>query len=94
MSQHEDPNGGGTAPRSAALEALVVVGSLILLGFVMWYAVDDARAHGRPLGLGGFVELFFRESLLLGGVVVCVVVGLFLQIWRILKRIAVKRSMR
>jgi hypothetical protein len=40
-------------------------------------AVSYAREIGRPLVVGGFVALFFRESLMLG-IAVLVAVGLVL----------------
>ncbi len=53
----------------------------------MLYAISYGREIGRPLGVIGFLELFFRESLMLAFVMLGVLAMACALLWRLLRRV-------
>jgi hypothetical protein len=87
MPNQDDPNWGRSKPRSANLEILVVVLSLAAIVRGMIEAISYAREIGRPLGVIGLLELFFRESLMLGAFMLGVLAMACALLWRLLRRV-------
>ncbi len=87
MSTQHDPDWGRSKPRSAGAEILVVVLSLAALVWGIVEALSYGREIGRPLGVAGFVELFFRESLMLAFVMLGVVAIACALLWRLVRRV-------
>jgi hypothetical protein len=60
---------------------LVLALAVCVMAWSMFEAVSYAREIGRPLGVVGFLALFFRESIMLGiatlGAVAIVVAWIF-----------------
>ena len=48
------------------MEVLVLAIAVCAVAWSMFEAVSYAREIGRPLGVVGFLESFFRESIMLG----------------------------
>ena len=87
MSRQQDPNWGRSKPHSKSAEFVVLIVAIALMVWAMIDAVSYAREIGRPLGVGGFVALFFRESLMLS-IAVLGAVGLVLAwIYRGIRRL-------
>ena len=87
MSTQDDSDRGRSRPHSAGAEILVVVLSLATMVWVMVEAVSYGREIGRPLGAIGFVELFFRESLMLAFVMLGVFAVACASFWRLVRRV-------
>jgi hypothetical protein len=66
MAGLRDPDWGRSNPRSQGAEFLVLAVAVFVVAWAMLEAVSCAREIGRPLGIVGFLELFFRESIMLG----------------------------
>ncbi len=81
MSSHQDQR-ATTQSRTAGLELLVVIASLCILAWGMAESISYGRELGRPLGVIGFLELWFREVILVGLAVAAVVAYLCLRLWR------------
>ena len=66
---------------------MVLALAICVMAWSMFEAVSYAREIGRPLGVVGFVELFLRESIILGvatlGAVAIVVAWIYLAIVRL-----------
>jgi len=90
MSTQDDPDWGRSRPHSAGAEILVVVLSLAAMVWVMVEAVSYGREIGRPLGVIGFVELFFRESLMLAFVMLAVLAIACASLCRLVRRFFIK----
>jgi hypothetical protein len=86
MSNQDDPHWGRSKPGSAGLEILVVVLSFAAIGWGMVEAISYGREIGRPLGAIGFVELLFRESLMLGFCMLGALAMACALLWRLLRR--------
>jgi hypothetical protein len=90
MSTQDDPEWGRSRPHSTGAEVLVVVLSLAVMIWVMVEAVSYGQEIGRPVGVIGFVELFFRESLMLAVVMLGVLAIACASLWRLVRRVISK----
>ena len=66
MTGQRDLNWGRSNPRLQGAELLVLALAVCVMAWSMFEAVSYARAIGRPLGVVGFLGLFFRESIMMG----------------------------
>ncbi len=87
MSNQDDPDWDRSKPRSAGLEIVVVVLSFAAIAWGMVEAISYGREIGRPLGAIGFLELFFRESLMLGAFMLGALAMACALLWRLLRRV-------
>jgi len=65
---------------------LVLAIAVCVVVWAMFEAVSYAREIRRPLGIVGFLELFFRESIMLGLATLGAVVLVFAWIYRAMGR--------
>lgn len=83
MSPHRDAR-TATQSRTAGLELLVVLASLCALAWGMYESIAYGRELGHPLGVVGFLELWFREVIIGGLVSAALVAILCVRLWRLL----------
>ena len=91
MEGQRDTDWGRSNPRSQGAELVVLAIAVCVSVWAMFDAVSYAREIGRPLGIVGFVALFFRESIVLGlvtlGAAALVLAGIHQAIVRLWRRI-------
>jgi len=87
MTTQRDPDWGRSKPRSHAAELLVSVGAIGVTIWAMAEAISYAHEIGHPPGIVGFLELFFRESIMLGLVTLGAVAAVVALIYRAMRRL-------
>jgi len=94
MSPHQDAR-AATQSRTAGLELLVVLASLCALAWGIYESIVYGRELGHPLGVVGFLELWFREVIIGGLVLAALVAFLCVRLWRLLRHfVGADQSMR